>query len=275
MFPTTFPTPKQPDVPPSHLPQNSLELRGTGGTVRGGVDEVLFAASVYQAVKIMGAEIICWLEERPVYLQTVATPLKSHEHSTCNWCLHPITEPSYWLDPDPRDARDPYRCCTGAHRTCTTKQKSTSWWFILKASKVRKLWANRHPNCGEKKFGAILAQCSKIKLLEGQEQKQEKSMIPSMLPTNLSPWNLLGELPDCHPDTSKGGDLLRFDNSETLPSGKVTLLAGISPMFNRKYIFYPGPFFIAMLVYRSVHVWWFWGGLFHEKLSSGRTKWGS
>lgn len=82
---------------------------------------MLFAASVYQAVKIMGAEIICWLEERPIYLQTVATPLKSHEHSTCNWCHHRITEPSYWLDPDPRDARDPYRCCTGAHRTCTKR----------------------------------------------------------------------------------------------------------------------------------------------------------
>ena len=38
----------------------------------------------------------------------------------------------------------------------------------------------------------------------------------------------------------------------SVPSGKLTWLAGISPIFNRKYIFISGPCSIAMLVYRSV-----------------------
>ena len=45
MFPTTFPPPNNQTSLHLIFHKNSLELRGTGGTVRGGVDEVLFAAS--------------------------------------------------------------------------------------------------------------------------------------------------------------------------------------------------------------------------------------
>lgn len=170
----------------------------------------------------MGAEIICWLEERPIYLQTVATPFKSHEHSTCNWCHHRITEPSYWLETlIPINPRDPYRCCTGAHRTCTKRNRNPqvgdSYWKLPRLEKYGKTTSKL------RLFQVWSYISSMLKKGEGQEQKQEKSpwylrCFPQILP--LKPAWRVTEF--CHPDTSKGGDLLRCDNSETLPSGKVT-----------------------------------------------------
>ena len=37
-----------------------------------------------------------------------------------------------------------------------------------------------------------------------------------------------------------------------IPTGKLNIAGWNIPMLNRKYIFNPGPFFIALLVYQSV-----------------------
>ena len=112
-----------------------------------------------------------------------------------------------------------YRCTQDLYETkLRNPQVGDSYWKLPRleiygqthTSKLRlfQVWSQNKLNA--QKGWRIRTEAGKVPL------------IPSMLPTNLSPWNLREELPDCHPDTSKGGDLLRFDNSETLPSGKVT-----------------------------------------------------
>ena len=116
-----------------------------------------------------------------------------------------------------------YRCTQDLYET--KLRNPLSWWFILKASKVRNLWANTHIQTPMLRLFQVWSYISSmLKKGEGQEQKQEKSpWYLRCLESNLSPWNLSWRVTEfCHPDTSKGGDLLRFDNSETLHPGKVT-----------------------------------------------------
>ena len=171
----------------------------------------------------MGAEIICWLEERPIYLQTVATPFKSHEDSTCKL----VPSSYHWsfllawnADPNKSQGSVPLlnRCTQDLYETkLRNPQVGDSYW---KLPRLENLWEN--PTSKLRLF-QVWSYISSM-LQKGWRTRTEAGKVHDTFDAShkFCPWNLLGELPDCHPDTSKGGDLLRFDNSETLPSGKVT-----------------------------------------------------
>ena len=109
-----------------------------------------------------------------------------------------------------------YRCTQDLYYRNRNPHVGDSYWKLPRSENHGQTHIQ---TAARKSLELFFAQCS-----DGWRTRTEAGKVHDTFDAShkFFPWNLLGELPDCHPDTSKGGDLLRFDNSETLPSGKVT-----------------------------------------------------
>ena len=98
-FQQHFPPPKQPDL---HLIKHNCWTPRHWWYSQGRCGWSAFCCLSLSSSENHGGWNHMLVRRKANILADCCHSLKSHEHSTCNWCLHRITEPSYWLDPDPR-----------------------------------------------------------------------------------------------------------------------------------------------------------------------------